>query len=132
MKKKIPDLVVFDENRGYYSRELTYGSNLGAPSIDLDKVDSWRQSKVTEVNTQFKTRYEELKAEAEKLINEHNWNDLIYTKATYSFQPIIGRTYHLYLKQDDTMILSIIGPNEWNMKYIASFKLDSTNKWNKL
>lgn len=131
-KKKKPDLVAWDEERGYYSRGLTYGSNIGAPAISLDSVNTWKQSRVMEVNTQFKTRYEELKAEAEKLMNEYNWNDLIYTKAAYSFQPIIGRTYHLYVKEDDTMLLSIIGPQEWNKKYIASFKLDSTNKWIKL
>ena len=28
MEKKKPDLVVWDEERGYYANELTYGSNL--------------------------------------------------------------------------------------------------------
>ena len=31
MSKKKPDLVVWDEEKGYYQRELTYGSNHGAP-----------------------------------------------------------------------------------------------------
>ncbi len=128
-KNKIPDLVVYDDDRGYYAKELTYGSNLGAPAIEIKDVSTWRQSKVTEVNYQFKAKYDELKAEAEKLINEYNWNDLIYTKVQFTFQPLVGRVYHLYIKEDENMFLSLIEPNQWNQKFIASFKLDSNNKW---
>ena len=130
--KKKPDLVAWDEERGYYARELTYGSNIGAPVIQKEEVDTWKQAKVFEVNSQFQIRYNELKAEAEKLIDEYNWNDLIYKEAQYSFQPINGGVYHLYIRKDDTMFLSIISPNEWNQQHIASFRLDSSNKWIKV
>lgn len=130
--KKKPDLVVWDEEKGYYARELTYGSNHGAPVIKTNDVSTWRQSKVNEVNTQFKAKYEELKAEAEKLINEYNWNELIYSKVQYTFQPIVGKTYHLYTRKDESIFLSLIEPGSWSMNYIASFKLDSSNKWIKI
>lgn len=130
--KKKPDLVVWDEEKGYYARELTYGSNHGAPVIKTNDVSTWRQSKVNEVNTQFKAKYEELKAEAEKLINEYNWNELIYSKVQYTFQPIVGKTYHLYTRKDESVFLSLIEPGSWSMNYIASFKLDSSNKWIKI
>jgi hypothetical protein len=131
-KKKKPDLVVWDEERGYYPRELTYGSNLGAPAIQMEDVGGWRQSNVQNVNQQFRSRYEELKEAAAKLMDEYNWNDLIYTRVDYSFQPTVGHDYHLYMRADDSLFLSIIKPNEWGMKHIASFRLDSTNKWNKI
>jgi hypothetical protein len=131
-KNKIPDLVVYDDDRGYYAKELTYGSNIGAPAIKTKDISTWRQSKVAEVNDQFKAKYDELRAEAEKLINEYNWNDLIYTKAQFTFQPLVGRVYHLYIKEDENMFLSLIEPNQWNQKFIASFKLDSNNKWIKI
>jgi len=35
--KKKPDLVVWSEKRGYYARELTYCSNLGALRINGSK-----------------------------------------------------------------------------------------------
>ena len=131
MKKK-PDLVVWSEEKGYYPRELTYGSNLSAPAIQIDDVIGWRHSKVKDVNNQFRTRYEELKAEAAKLIDEYNWNDLIYTRVEYTFQPVVGHTYHMYMRDNESLLLSIIEPHQWKMKHIASFKLDSTNKWIKL
>lgn len=132
MKRKKPDLVVWDEERGYYASQLTYGSNLGAPAIQIDNVDGWRLAKIKDVNSEFEARYKELMAEAQKLKNEYEWNELIYTKVKYNFQPVVGHVYHLYSKDDESMFLSIIEPSSWNMKHIASFKLDSTNKWNKI
>jgi len=77
MKRKKPDLVVWSEERGYYPRELTYGSNFGAPVIQADNVDGWRLAKIKDVNSEFEARYNELIAEAQKLKNEYEWNDLI-------------------------------------------------------
>ena len=130
--KKKPDLVVWDEEKGYYARELTYGSNIGAPVIKLDEVSTWKQGKVKEVNDQFKTKFEELKKEAEKLINEYNWNELIYSQVEYSFQPVVGHIYHLYIRKNESMFLSMIEPNQWKYECVGSFMLDSNNKWNKI
>lgn len=130
MTKK-PDLVVWDKERGYYSKELTYGSSVGAPAIRLEDVTGWKANQANEVNKQFKTKYEELKEEFQKLIDEVNWNELVYS-SQYSFIPIIGGIYHLYVGKSDNLFLSLISPNEWNQQHIGSFKLDSTNKWIKI
>ncbi len=130
-KKKKPDLVVWSEEQGYYPRELSYGSNLGAPIIREENVGGWRLSKIKDVNNEFRTRYDELITEAQRLKEEYEWNELIYTKAVYNFQPVVGHVYHLYVNRETTF-LSIIEPSSWNMKYIASFKLDSSNKWIKV
>ncbi len=127
MNKK-PDLVVWDEERGYYSKELTYGSNVGAPAIKVDDIKGWKSNQAREVNKQFKSKYEELKAEFQKLVDEVNWNELVYS-SNYSFIPIIGEEYHLYVGKNDNLFLSLISPNEWNQQHVGSFKLDSTQKW---
>lgn len=131
MGKKKPDLVVWDEEKGYYQRELTYGSNQGAPAIRLEDVGGWKQMQAGVANKQFRTRYEELKAEYQKLIDEVNWNDLVY-QSTYSFIPVMNEIYHLYIREDNSTFLSLISPDQWNKKYIGSFKLDSTQKWIKV
>lgn len=130
MSKK-PDIVVWDKEKGYYAKSLTYGTNSSAPAIKLEDVEGWKQLGAIKVNQQLKTRYEELVEEAKKLADEYNWNEIVYT-ASYSFQPVIGQTYHLYMKNDETLFLSLIMPHEWNQKFISSFKLDSTEKWIKL
>jgi len=130
MKKK-PDLVVWDEERGYYSKELTYGSNVGAPAIKVDDIKGWKSNQAREVNKQFKSKYEELKAEFQKLVDEVNWNELVYS-SNYSFIPVIGEEYHLYVGKNENLFLSLISPNEWNQQHVGSFKLDSTQKWIKI
>ena len=130
MKKK-PDLVVWNEEKGYYQKELTYGSNVGAPAIKLEDVGGWKQMQANTVNKHFRSKYEELKEEFQKLIDEVNWNELVYS-SDYSFIPVIGETYHLYMRKNDTTFLSLIDPNSWNQNYIGSFKLDSTQKWIKV
>ena len=130
MNKK-PDLVVWDEERGYYSKELTYGSNVGAPAIKVDDIKGWKSNQAREVNKQFKSKYEELKAEFQKLVDEVNWNELVYS-SSYSFIPVIGEEYHLYVGKNENLFLSLISPNEWNQQHVGSFKLDSTQKWIKI
>lgn len=130
MSKK-PDLVVFDETRGYYQKELTYGTNHGAPSIKLEDVTGWKDNQIQSVNKEFKLRYEELKNEFQKLVDEVNYNELVYS-AKYSFTPIIGETYHLYDKGDNTNFISLIEPSHWNQIYIGSFTLNSSYKWIKV
>ena len=53
--KRIPDLVVYDEKRGYYQKELTYGSNVGAPAIKMEDVGGWKQTQANIANKQFKS-----------------------------------------------------------------------------
>jgi hypothetical protein len=130
-KNSKPDLVVWDEEKGYYQKELTYGSNVGAPAIKMEDVGGWKQTQANIANKQFKSRYDELKTEFQKLIDEVNWNDLVYT-SNYSFIPVMGEIYHLYIKNDDSMFLSLISPNQWRQKHIGSFRLDSTQKWIKV
>jgi hypothetical protein len=110
---------------------LPYGSNVGAPAIKIEDTTSWKVSNAIKVNHQLKTKFDELKEEYIKLVEEYKWNELIYN-AKFNFEPIIGRTYHLYVGKDDNVFLSIIDPNEWKCEYIGSFVLDSNNKWNKI
>ena len=130
-KKKKPDLVVWDEERGYYPRELTYGSNNGAPAIKLEDVGGWKQIQAQNANKIFTKKYEEIKDEFKKLVDEVSWNEFVYS-VTYNFIPVIGETYYLYEKNDGSPFLSLIAPDEWNMKFIGATRLESNNKWIKI
>ena len=131
MGKKKPDLVVWSEEKGYYPRELTYGSNLGAPAIKLDDIKGWKQNQVGQVNNHFGVRFEELKAQFNQMLEEVYWNERVY-ESEYSFIPVIGDIYHLYKRDNNTTFLSMVEPSSWNKEHIGSFKLDSNKKWNKI
>lgn len=131
-KKDKPDNVVWDEEKGYYSKELTYGSNLSAPAITLDDVKGWRSKEVVGVSNQLGAKFEELKNEMVKLHEEFQWNQLIYSQVDYSFIPVIGHTYHLYKRDNGSMFMSLIEPGQWKKEHLGSFVLESTSKWKKL
>jgi hypothetical protein len=130
MSKK-PDIVVWDEERGWYASKLSYGSNVGAPAILPDDVDGWKLTNVKRANDYFKTRFDDLKKEYEKLIDEYRWSELVYT-AKYNFEPVIGKSYYLY-NDDSGAFLSLISPDEWNTKseFIGTFRMDAQHKWEK-
>jgi Protein of unknown function (DUF2452) len=130
MSKK-PDIIVWDEERGWYASKLTYGSNVGAPAIRPDDVAGWKLANVKRANDYFQTRFDDIKKEYERLIQEYRWTELVY-KAKYNFEPVIGKTYYLYYDGDDAF-LSLISPNEWRThpEYIGTFRMDAEHKWEK-
>lgn len=123
--KKKPDQVA--DNPGL----LPYGSNVGAPAIKPDDIATWKVEKVVKTNNYFSTRYEEIKEEYRKLIEQYEWNKLVY-ESDFRFEPIKGKVYFLYQKQQGKLFLSLIEPELWNEIFIGAFKLDSEDKWIKV
>jgi len=119
-----PDNVA--ENPGL----LPYGSNVSAPAIKVEDIADWKVVNVSKVNHQLRTRFNELKEEYQKLVDEYNWNDLVYN-AKFNFEPLIGETYHLYVGRDGNIFLSMVEPHLWKYEHVGSFTMDSNNKWNK-
>ena len=110
---------------------LPYGSNVGAPAIHVTNIEHWKEPRVISVNQQLKDKFEELKKEYQKLIEEYRWNDLVY-KSKFNFEPVIGKIYHLYYNRNGKILLSLISPTEWNFEHIGSFKYNHDNKWIKV
>ncbi len=128
MKKERPDNVVYSEDKGYHASLLSYSTNVGAPSIQLDDVVSWKSRGISAVNKELETKFNELKKQYESLMQEYEWNEMVYN-AKFSFEPVIGEIYHLYRSEDGSTFLSIIGPTEWNKEHLGTFKLNSDKKW---
>ena len=82
-------------------------------------------------NHYFNKKYDEIKKEYEKLVEEFEWNKIVYG-SNYNFQPIIGEKYHLYRRNNGEMFLSLIEPNSWKQEHIGTFEMDSDNKWKKI
>ena len=128
MESKKPDNVVFSEEEGYNASLLSYSTSVGAPVIKMDDVVSWKSRGINNVNKEFENKFNELKIQYEKLMQEFEWNELVYN-SKFSFEPVIGEIYHLYANKDGTNSLSLIAPNEWNKEHIGTFKLNSERKW---
>lgn len=130
--KKIPDQVVFNEATEKYEASLKqYATNVGAPAIKTDDVTSWKNNSVIKANHHFKTKFEKIKEQYETMMEAFEYNDLIY-KAKFSFEPVMGKTYHLYRAKDNGTFLSLIGPAECSFEHIGSFALDADRVWQKV
>ena len=110
---------------------LPYASNVGAPAIRIENIQTWKETRVQNVNKQFEDKFISLKEEYEKLVDEYKWNELVYM-SNFNFEPVIGKTYHLYYSKNDTIFLSLIEPSEWEKEHIGSFKYNHDNKWEKV
>ena len=131
-ENKKPDNVVFNtENQKYDAALKPYGTNVGAPVITTTDTLAWKNRSINKVNHKVQTKYLELKAEYEKMIEEFKYNKLIFS-AKFSFEPIIGETYHLYKKENGESFLSIIAPEQCNFNPLGSFYLNTDQIWQKI
>lgn len=128
MAKLIPDNVVFTDGEGYNASLLSYPTNVGAPVIHIDNLVSWKSRGISNVNKQFESKFNELRIQYENLMKEFEYNELVYN-ANFSFEPVIGETYHLYRSDDGNNFLSLISPTEWNKEHLGTFQLNSDKKW---
>lgn len=131
-EKKKPDNIVFDEETGKYNANiLPYASNVSAPSIQVEDLSAWKKISVNKVNKQLKTKFEKLKSEYEAMMEQFEYNHLVYN-SNYSFEPVIGEVYHLYQRENGETFLSLIAPNECNFHHLGSFRLNFDKMWLKI
>ena len=128
MNNKKPDNVVYSEKLGYNASILPYSTSVSAPAIRIDDIVSWKSRGITNVNKELELKFNELKLQYQNLIEEYEWNELVYA-SKFSFEPVIGEIYHLYRDAKGYDFLSLIAPNEWNKEHIGTFKLNSEKKW---
>jgi len=130
--KKKPDNVVYNVETQKYDASLKpYATNVGAPVITSTDTIAWKNRSINKLNHKVQTRYQEIKVQYEKLMQEFEYNNLIYN-AKFSFEPIIGDTYHLYKRANDETFLSIIAPDQCNFNSLGSFRLNGDQIWEKV
>ncbi len=131
-KEKKPDAVVFDdETQEYHSKLLPYASGVGAPRITPPDVTTWKNTNIVTANHQFKSRYDSIKEAYQKLMEQYEYNNLVYN-AKFSFEPVTGETYYLYKSKDESTFLSLISPDECSFDHLGSFRLGPDKMWEKL
>ncbi|WP_298895337.1 DUF2452 domain-containing protein [uncultured Psychroserpens sp.] len=129
---KKPDQIVFNEDTQRYDASLKpYATNVGAPAIQVTGNSTWKNRNINKANKQIQAKYLELKAEYDKMMQELEYNNLVYN-ARYNFEPIVGETYHLYRDTQEKPFLSIIAPSDCNFDFMGSFLLNSELIWKKV
>ena len=83
---------------------------------------------MAKVNKKISSKFKELKLEYQKLLDDFKWNELIYN-SKFSFEPVIGETYYLYIDSNNEYFLSLINPNSWTKECVGKFILNSEGRW---
>jgi len=131
-KDKKPDNVVFNEETQKYDAALKpYGTSVGAPVITPTDTVAWKNRSINKVNHKVEAKYLELKAEYDKMLQEFEYNQLIFN-SQLSFEPIIGQVYHLYKRENGETFLSIIEPAHFKLEALGSFYLNVDQIWEKI
>lgn len=129
---KKPDNVVFNTEEQIYDAALKpYATSIGAPVITTSDTTAWKNRSINKVNHKVQTRYLELKEAYEQMMEEFEYNKLIFS-AKFSFEPVIGEVYHLYKKENGETFLSIIAPNQCSFNPLGSFYLNADQVWEKI
>ncbi|WP_147676616.1 DUF2452 domain-containing protein [Algibacter pacificus] len=131
-REKKPDQVVFNEDTQTYDAAIKpYATSVGAPVITTTDTIAWKNRSINKINHKIEAKYLELKAEYEKMMEEFEYNKLIFN-AKFTFEPVIGEVYHLYKRDNGESFLSIIAPNQCNFQSLGSFYLNADQVWEKI
>jgi hypothetical protein len=79
MENKKPDNIVYSVEKGYNANVLPYATTVGAPVIRVDDLVSWKSRGITTVNKELELKFNELKLQYQKLMEEYEWNELVYS-----------------------------------------------------
>ena len=107
---------------------LAYGVSTLDPKIKITDITTTKNNIKTNVDKKVVARLQELKNEFNKLSELFDVNKKVL-EAEFRFKPIIGETYHLYQNKKGIDFLSMIGPNEWNEKFLFSVRFNSDLIW---
>jgi len=119
---------------------LPYASSISGVAIRPTKEGVIRHQALTAMEEQtnmqldqIKQQIELLARQAQEIVKRKELSLMIYD-AKLNFRPVIGHVYHLYQKNDDSYVLSMISPQEWGdggpfKQFIASAKLLADHTW---
>ncbi len=119
---------------------LPYAHHVGSAVIKPDKQSVIKgkalaaMEEQTEMQiAQIKKQIDLLAEQVREIIQRKELSYKIYN-ASMGFTPLIGHTYYLYQRKDESYVLSMISPDEWGSKipfhsFEGKVKLLSDHTW---
>ena len=106
---------------------LPYPVSTLSPPIIPNDLTSFKSRGISQVERDLQQKLQEIRETYLQTIDHFNWNKLVY-EADIQFEPIIGGIYHLY-EMRGRKLLSMIAPNEWSQKHLATVRLNMDRQW---
>jgi hypothetical protein len=118
---------------------LPYPHHVGGIVIKPEDNGKIKSKALTAMREQTNIQMNQIQKQVELLMQQANdlkerveISEKIYL-ADMSFEPVIGHTYHLYIKEDKYKLL-LIGPEDWSkipatLNYIGTVKMLGDHTW---
>ena len=106
---------------------LPYPVSTLSPKIVPTDLSTFKSRGISGIEKDLQLKLEKIREEYIATIEHFNWNKLVY-EAEINFEPLVGETYHLYSIRGQNQ-LSMIGPDQWPHKHLASFRLNLDRQW---
>ena len=106
---------------------LPYPVSTLSPPIIPNDLTSFKSRGISQVERELQQKLKEIRETYLQTIDHFNWNKLVY-EADIQFEPIVGETYHVYEMRGHRQ-LSMIAPDQWAQKHLASVRLDVDRQW---
>ena len=106
---------------------LPYPVSTLSPPIIPNDLTSFKTRGISQVERELQQKLKEIRETYLQTIDHFNWNKLVY-EADIQFEPIVGETYHVYEMRGRRQ-LSMISPDQWAQKHLASVRLDVDRQW---
>ena len=119
---------------------LPYSSSVSGVAIRPTKAGIIKHKALTAMEEQTNMQLDQIKQQIELLarqaqeLRKRKELSLMIYESKLNFKPQIGQVYHLYQKQDDSHLLSLVAPQEWGTHgpfkaYVSSVKLLADHTW---
>ena len=118
---------------------LPYPHHVGGIVIKPEDTGKIKSRALTAMREQTNIQMNQIQKQVELLMKQANdlrerveISEKIYL-ADLSFEPIIGQTYHLYIKEEVYKLL-LIGPEDWgkfpqSLQYVGTVKMLGDHTW---
>jgi len=120
---------------------LPYSHNVGGFAIKPIDKGRLKGNAIAAMEEQTDIQLKQIKEQIDLLAKQAK--DLQFRKeisyqiygAEMGFKPVIGKTYHLYERENGNRVLSLIGPNQWGNKempfhdFIATVRMLGDHTW---
>lgn len=119
---------------------LPYAASAGGVAIRPTKEGVIKHKALSAMEEQTNMQLDQIRQQIELLakqaaaLQQRKLLSLKIYESKLNFKPQIGQTYHLYLRNDDTHLLSMVAPQEWGGKgpfkaFVTSVKLLADHTW---
>ena len=129
MSKKVLDNAVYNEKQDCFDSSLKpYGTNVGAPAIQVENSVLWKSQHIQKVNHLFEAKHDKLKSSFMNMMRQFEYNNMVYN-AKFNFESVIEKIYHFHTDTNKYLFLSMIPTQECNFDFINNFRLNPDMTW---